>query len=239
MLNQFLWRSSLVLLIILTTTYAHYPAALKLRDLVTGTPASLGPYSTKPPYPTGRSNTTAIATGTAYPTAPTATSNSTAPSPIPSVFQLLATGTGTFLDGDFLFLAIDNEGDINGNLDELVFDADPDDPPDDIPFTLFHLNANGTLDSSVSGLGGLGRAFEPAYQSWLFNVPYRAQSPTVESVCEIVEGELRCVTGVNTVFHVCLNIAPDGTGAQGRGVVRVGPKVQEGCYPLTLLVVPF
>ena len=221
-----------------TKTHARYRVApKKARDLVGGTPVPSSLLQKTPPYPTGSSNQSAIATGTAYPTAPIPTSTNSTSQPIatPSVFRIRTTGTGILIDDLYLFLAIDNEGDNNGNLDELTFEGN-DTFPYGLAETLFHLNPNGTLTNSFRGLA---RAFEPAYQEWLFDVPYRALSPMVESVCKIIEGnELRCVTGVNTVFHVCINI-DDGFPAQGSDVVRIGPAVQEGCYPLTLLVEPF
>ena len=66
-----------------------------------------------------------------------------------------------------------------------------------------------------------------------------------ESVCEVIEGESKCVTGVATLFYACMEIVETGPFA-GQPINErdmlplLGKKVDESCMGVLLrvLVVP-
>ena len=237
---QSLWLMSL-LFITSVAAHAYPPMGLKPRYLSTGTAISLSVL-------TNSANGTAVSTGTIYSppsvsiVAPTSTSSAAAPTSTSSDFRLVAAGTGTYLDGYYL-IADGTRGAGDGDLQVMVFIEELAAPPlDDV--ATFHLAANNTL---VNGYGGEGKAFGfPTDNYWFFNrnpilEPYEA----FESVCEIVGGELKCVTGPNTVFYICVEVFVDGPFAgepiNDRDLIPLlGPAVDTACsgVELTLLVVP-
>ena len=237
---QSFWLTSL-LFITSVTAHAYPPMGLKPRYLSTGTGIS-------PAFPTKSANGTAVLTGTTYSppsistAAPTSTSSAAAPSSTSSDFHLVAAGTGTYLDGYYLIVN-GARGSGPGDLQVMVFIEElPLTPLVDV--ATFHLAANGTL---VNGYGGEGKAFGfPADNYWFFNrntilEPYEV----FESVCDIVGGELRCATGPNTVFYICVEVFVDGPFAgepiNDRDLIPLlGPAVNSACsgVELTLLVVP-
>ena len=108
----------------------------------------------------------------------------------------------------------------------------------------FHLATNSTL---VNGYGGDGKAFGfPADNYWFFNRnPILEPYEVFESVCELFRGELKCVTGPNTVFYIFVEVFVDGPFAgqpiNDRDLIPLlGPAVDTACsrIELTLLVVP-
>ena len=234
MLIESLWLTSLC--IASATAYAYPPVGLKPRYLSTGTGTLLYPTA----YPTNSANGTVVSTGTTYPPPSTSTA---APTPTSSDFYLVAAGTGTYLDGYYLFVN-GARGVMGGDLQVVVFT--PELPPEwNLPLATFHLAANSTL---VNGYGGDGKAFGfPADNYWFFNRgPILETYEVYESVCEIVAGELKCVTGPNTVFYVCVEVFNNGGPYDGQPIndrdliPLLGPAVNPTCngVPLTLLVVP-
>ena len=236
---QSLWLTSL-LFITSVSAHAYPPMGLKPRYLSTGTAISLS-------FPTNSANGTAFSTGTTYspPTsimAPTSASSAAAPTSTSSDFHLVAAGTGTYLDGYYLIVN-GARGGSPGDLQVMVF-------IEELPLTplvdaaTFHLAANSTL---VNGYGGEGKAFGfPTDNYWFFNRnPILEPYEVFESVCEIVGGELKCVTGPNTVFYICVEVFVDGPFAgepiNDRDLIPLlGPAVNTACsgVELTLLVVP-
>lgn len=243
MLIQSFWLTSL-LPIASATAYAYPPVGLKPRYLSAGTDVSLS----FTPYRTDSANGTAISTETTYPlpsistAAPVSTSSAPAPTTTSSDFYLVAAGTGTYLDGQYLYVG-GARGAGHGDLQVMIFT--PDLPPEwSLPSATFHLAANGTI---LPGYGGDGRTFgSPPFNYWFFNQnPILEVAEVYESVCEIVAGELKCVTGPNTVFYVCMVVfvgGPyDGQAVNDNDLIPLlGPEVYPGCnaVPLTLRVVP-
>lgn len=242
-LIQSLWLTSL-LSISSATAYAYPPVGLKPRYLSAGTDGSLS----FTPYPTGGANETGILTGTSYSspststTAPTSTSPPAASTSTSSNFYLVAAGTGTYLDGQYLYVG-GARGAGHGDLQVMIFT--PDLPPEwSLATATFHLATNGTI---VPGYGGDGRTFgSPPFNYWFFNQnPILEVAEVYESVCEVVAGELKCVSGPNTVFYVCVVVfigGPfDGQAVNDNDLVPLlGPEVYPDCnaVPLTLRVVP-
>ena len=230
MLTYSFWLSSL-LFIASATAHAYAPAGLRPRCLsITGTSV---PFISTPPYPTGSANGTAIPTASTY--VPTATSM-TPPVSTPFLFYLVTAGTGTFLDGYYLYYDCCYGGVQGGTLAILRFTNNAD--VISRTSSTFSLNGNSTLKNTY---GGVGRAFDDSTTLyWFFNngdIYGVDQSAVVhESICEIVGGELTCVTGVDTVFLVC-GIDSANT-VVGNLVVQLGTAVPAGCSPFTLLVVP-
>ena len=81
-------------------------------------------------------------------------------------------------------------------------------PPDEfIDLSTFHLAAN-TTTILVHGGKGDGKAFARNMTDyWFFDA-----GPILETgeVCEIFEGDSKCVTGVATSFYVCMEIFETG-----------------------------
>ena len=101
----------------------------------------------------------------------------------------------------------------------------------------------------MPGYGGDGKSFGLSpFNYWFFNQnPILETFEVFQSICEIVDGELMCVTGPNTVFFVCTLVFPDGPIAgepvnDNDLVPLLGPAVDtsSACngVPLTLKVVP-
>lgn len=246
MLIHSFWLTSL-LFIASVIAHAYPPMGLRPRYLSTGTGISLL-------FPTNIANGTASSTGTTYspPSLSTAAPITTAslsssaapPTSTSSDFHLVAAGTGTYLDGYYL-ITNGARGIGHGDLQVMVFTPTSDLPPSQLlNIATFHLAPNGTL---LSEYGGAGKAFGfPQDNYWFFNRnPILEPYETFDSVCEIVGGELKCVTGPNTVFYICVEVFLDGPFAgqpiNDRDLIPLlGPEVNTACngVELTLLVVP-
>ena len=235
---QFSWLTSL-LFIASATAHAYPPPGLKPRYLSTGTGIST-------PYPTSIANGTAVLTGTTPPPTSTTPSSSTAASPTStsSDFYLVASGTGTSIDGYYLYVDGRCGPGSPGDLDCMVFTYSTEIPLGNTIAT-FHLTANHTI---VPGYFSDGKGFgDYTYSYWFFNDRIIEHDEVYESVCEIVDGELKCVTGPNTLFYICTIVFLDGP-FEGEPVndndliPLLGPAVDtsDACkgVELTLKVVP-
>ena len=233
MLVSSLWLASLLGLVS-TTAHAYNPAHLGPRYLSIGTAISL-PATSAPPYPTGSANETVVPTGTTYSTPSTST---VAPTHTPSLFYLVAAGTGTFIDGYHLVRSccVDTPGALI-LTDYLIFQ--PAGGSRDSEFSLYE---NGTIQVALTGVDNLGRSGNLGhdYDLWyFFSEPTEVTYEHFDSFCKIVNGELKCVTGENTVFHTCLEYEPDGSwNAEGTRVYTGPPPPGlDNCFLLTVLVV--
>lgn len=240
MLIQSFWLTSLFFAAS-ATAHAYPPRGLKPRYLSTGTGISLSPTA----YPTNIANgTTTVSPPPLSTAASTSTSSAAAPTSTSSDFYLVAADTGTYLDGYYLFIG-GNRGVGAGDLQIMIFTEEL--PPEwSLPSATFHLAANNTL---VPGYGGDGKSFGISpFNYWFFNKnPILETLEVFESICEIADGELKCVTGPNTVFFVCTLVFPDGPFQSqpvndNDLVPLLGPAVDlsPACngVPLTLKVVP-
>ena len=226
MLVQYCWLSSLPF-IASAIAHAYPPEGLRPRYLATGTGISLSSTSA-PPYPTG----TGIASGTAIPTgsttAPTATSTLI---PSSEFFYLVVADTGTQYDGDYLSIGSESSG-----TGLLVLYPGAKAPEEVTSFSTFNLNADSTLQNEFDG--GIANIFPGSTDGTLFfrDEAYVDAVGNIKTICEDVSGTLTCQTGADTVFFICPfeTIAATLIG----GTVNVGPTVQPGCTPITVLVVP-
>ena len=236
------WLSSL-LFITLVTAHAvspinnHPPADLKDRSLSTGTGVSLLRTIT-PPYPTGSANGTSVPTSSVYSTSsihPSGVSSTSTggPGPTPTSFYLIAADTGTYLDGDYLYIGIDDSGDqLFHLLFEQRFPAGP---------SSFSLSANGTLVQDQTGRIARYRKVQEneedaVYQDLLFFVdPDAPEDPDDRAVtCEIVHGALTCQSGANGVFYKPPQYVTEYELTLAS--VTLGQVVLPGSYQITLLV---
>lgn len=220
MLVQYCWLSSLPF-IASAIAHAYPPAGLRPRYLATGTGISL-PSTSAPPYPTG----TAVPTGSL--TTSTATPTST---PSSELFYLVVADTGTQYDGNFLSISSESSG---TGLSVLYPRAQA---PDEVsPFYTFNTNADGTLQNEFAG--EIANIFPGGTDGTLFfrDEAYVDAVGNIKTICEVVGGTLTCQTGADTVFFICPYRRIAGTLVDG--TVNVGPTVQPGCTPITLLAVP-
>ena len=199
------WLSSL-LSIASVTAHAlspirdHFAADLRDRSLSTGTGVSL-PLTTTPPYPTGSPNGTSIPTGSVYPTSSIlstgVSSTSTAvPEPTPSEFFLKVADSGTYLDGDYVYIGIDDSGD---GLFKLLFEQEAAAGP-----ASFSLGANGTLVQVDTGRIARYRVdtVNVNYNGFFFADPVNPEDPDASAVvCDIAHGALICHSGANNIFY--------------------------------------
>ena len=218
MLVQYCWLSSLPF-IASAIAHAYPPAGLRPRYLATGTGISL-PSTSAAPYPTG----TAIPTGSITPTA--------APTSIPSseLLYLVIADTGTEYDGEYLGVNSQYSG--TGLLvlyPRKNVNRDP-------PFSVFNINADGTLQNEFSG--GIANIFPGSTDGTLHfeDVAYVEEVGNIKTICDVVGGTLNCQTGADTVFFICPFRREAAT--QLDGTLNVGRTVQPGCTPITVLVVP-